>query len=104
MNRSWRFVLALAAVLVVVVLVAGNPDDDPGAPLSPDGTGPSGAKATVLLLEDLGAEVDVVREDQYFAPNWSGTVALARVAGHSRPPRTLVHRFLRGGHRRRAAV
>jgi hypothetical protein len=71
-NRSWRFVLVLAAVLVVVVLVAGNPDDDPGAPLSPDGTGPSGAKATVLLLEELGAEVEVVRE----APPASAQTAL----------------------------
>lgn len=61
MNRSWRFVLLLGAVLVLVVLVAGNPDDDPGEPLAPDATGPAGAKAMVVLLEELGA--DVVIED-----------------------------------------
>ncbi len=72
MNRSWRFVLVLVGVLVVVVLVAGNPDDDPGAPLSPDGTGPAGAKAVVLLLEDLGAEVDIEQE----APGATADTAL----------------------------
>lgn len=59
MNRSWRFALVLGAVLVLVVLVAGNPDDDPGEPLAPDATGPAGAKAMVVLLEELGADVDM---------------------------------------------
>jgi len=58
-NRSWRFVLVLGAILVLVVLVAGDPDNDPGAPLAPDATGPAGAKAMVLLLDELGADVDV---------------------------------------------
>ena len=57
MNRSWRFVLVLGVVLVLVVLVAGNPDEDPGEPLAPDATGPAGAKAMVLLLDELGADV-----------------------------------------------
>lgn len=59
MNRSWRFALGLGLVLVLVVLAAGNPDEDPGEPLAPDGTGPAGAKAMVLLLDELGAEVDI---------------------------------------------
>lgn len=59
MNRSWRFVLVLGAVLVLVVLVAGNPDEDPGEPLAPDATGPAGAKAMVLLLDELGAHVAI---------------------------------------------
>jgi hypothetical protein len=57
-SRSWRFVLVLGAVLVLVVFVAGNPDDA-GEPLAPDATGPAGAKAMVLLLDELGADVDV---------------------------------------------
>lgn len=62
MNRSWRFALLLGAVLVAVVLVAGAPSGGgDGDPLSPDGTGPTGARATVLLLEELGADVDEER-------------------------------------------
>lgn len=60
-RRRWRDRpvvrwLALAAVLVAVVLVVGRPDPD--LPLDPDSTGPLGARALVLLLEELGAEVD----------------------------------------------
>ena len=56
MKGSWRApALALVALAVVVALL-GNPDDDDGAPLSADGTGPTGAKAMVLLLEELGAD------------------------------------------------
>lgn len=59
MNRSWRFVLVLGAVLVLVVVIAGDPAEDPGEPLAPDATGPAGAKAMVVLLEELGADVDI---------------------------------------------
>ncbi len=60
MNPSLRFVLILVGVLALVVLVAGNPDgSDPGPPLSPEGTGPSGAKAMTVLLDELGADVVV---------------------------------------------
>ena len=50
--------VGVVALVVVALLVAGGPDGD-GPPLSPDGTGPLGTKALVLLLEELGAEVDV---------------------------------------------
>lgn len=50
------FWLALVALLVVVALVGGRPPED-GEPLSPDGTGPLGAKGLVLLLGELGADV-----------------------------------------------
>jgi len=52
------FWLALLALVVLVAVVAGRPPKD-GEPLSPDGTGPAGAKALVRLLEDLGADVVV---------------------------------------------
>ena len=62
MNPSLRFVLILVGVLALVVLIAGDPDgSDPGPPLSPEGTGPSGAKAMTILLDELGADVDVDR-------------------------------------------
>jgi hypothetical protein len=56
-SRSWRGALVLLAVLVAVVVIAGRPDRDDGEPLAADGTGPAGAKAMVLLLEELGADV-----------------------------------------------
>ena len=55
------FWVGLGAALLAIALVAGRPPED-GAPLSPDGTGPAGAKGLVLLLEDLGAEVRVTNE------------------------------------------
>ena len=51
--------LALGAIAVVGIVAVGRGGSG-GAPLDPDGTGPAGAKALVLLLEQLGAEVDVV--------------------------------------------
>lgn len=60
MNPTLRFALILVAVLALVVLVAGSPDgSDPGLPLSPEGTGPSGAKAMTIVLDELGADVVV---------------------------------------------
>jgi hypothetical protein len=57
-SSGWRFALGLVGVLVVSVVLIGNPDDhDPGDPLAPDARGPAGAKAMVLLLEELGADV-----------------------------------------------
>jgi hypothetical protein len=60
MRSPWRIVAVLAALGVVAVLVAGRPtagEDD--EPFDPDGTGGDGARALVLLLEELGAEVTV---------------------------------------------
>lgn len=50
------FWIGLGIALVTLALVAGRPPSD-GQPLSPDATGPLGAKGLVLLLEDLGADV-----------------------------------------------
>jgi hypothetical protein len=55
---TWsRWVLVGGAILVVVLLI-GRPGGD-GPPLDPSSTEPLGTRALVLLLEDLGAEVDV---------------------------------------------
>jgi len=57
---SWRAPVLLVLALVVVLALIGNPDDrDEGEPLAADGTGPLGAKAMVLLLDELGADVEV---------------------------------------------
>lgn len=48
----------LALVVVVLAVVAGRGASD-GGPYDPRGTGPQGARAVVLLLEELGAEVEL---------------------------------------------
>ena len=58
-RRRWTWV-ALGAALLAAVLVVGPPADE-GDPLDPRGTGPLGTKALVLLLERMGAEVDITR-------------------------------------------
>lgn len=50
------FWVGLGAALIALALVAGRPPKD-GEPLSPDGTGPAGAKGLVRLIEELGADV-----------------------------------------------
>ena len=55
-RRVW--IVALAVAALAAILLAGAPGRDGGA-LDPDGTGPLGAKALVLLLKDQGATVDV---------------------------------------------
>lgn len=55
------FWVVLGVVLVLVAVLAGRPPAD-GDPLSPAATGPLGAKALVLLLEDLGADVRTTTE------------------------------------------
>lgn len=57
MRRAWLWV-GLATVAVAVALVAGRPPSD-GPPLDPSSTGPLGTRALVLLLEELGADVEV---------------------------------------------
>lgn len=55
----WLWLLAVGG-LVAIVVVGGRPSDD--APFDPSSTEPSGTKALVLLLEDLGAQVTVTAE------------------------------------------
>ncbi|HMK11316.1 MAG TPA: DUF4350 domain-containing protein [Acidimicrobiales bacterium] len=52
------FWLVLGIALIAVALAAGAPPDD-GTPLDPRATGPLGAKALVLTLEELGGRVDI---------------------------------------------
>jgi hypothetical protein len=51
--------LALVAGLALVALVTGTGGAD-GAPLDPRSTSPDGAKGLVMLLEEMGADVDLV--------------------------------------------
>lgn len=57
MNRSWVLPAVAVGALVLAVALVGPDDRDQGEPLAADGTGPLGAKAMVLLLEELGADV-----------------------------------------------
>jgi hypothetical protein len=54
------FVVLLVAALVLLAYVAGG--SRAGDPLDPDSTQPDGARGLVVLLEELGAEVEVSAE------------------------------------------
>jgi hypothetical protein len=57
----WRFALVLVTVLLLAVLVVGAPAGGEDEPLDPRSTGESGARGLVVLLEELGADVDLER-------------------------------------------
>ena len=57
-RRGVLFWAGLAASLLVVAFVAGRPNRG-GPPLDPASSGPLGAKGLVLLLRELGADVEV---------------------------------------------
>jgi hypothetical protein len=51
--------VAFAGVAVLVALIVAAPTPRSDRPLDPRSSGPTGARAVVLLLEELGAEVSV---------------------------------------------
>jgi len=57
--RGRLFWAGVLAVVVVIALVAGSPSRSDSLPLSPSSTDPTGTRALVLLLEELGGDVDV---------------------------------------------
>ena len=57
MTRQRWYVVGGVVVLLIAMIAIGTDED---VPLDPDGTGPSGARALVLLLESCADEVDVV--------------------------------------------
>ena len=57
MSRWWLPIGVLVGVVVLLLVIGGGGGNDDGPPLSADGTGPAGAKAMVLLLDELGASV-----------------------------------------------
>lgn len=59
--RGPAFWVILVTLVVLGVLVVGRPRSE-GPPLDPSSTGPLGTRALVLLLEELGATVDVTAE------------------------------------------
>lgn len=69
----WAALVALGLVLVAIAV--GAPGPGRGGPLDPDGTGPTGARALVLLLGELGADVRVVNGSP---PEDAGTALLLR--------------------------
>ena len=59
MSSSWRWVALVGALALLAILIAGRPSEpDEEERYSPDSTSGSGTKAMVLLLEELGAEVE----------------------------------------------
>lgn len=57
-RRGVLFWGGLGVAVLAVAFVAGRPSRD-GPPLDPRSTGPLGTKALVVLLDELGAEVDI---------------------------------------------
>ena len=57
MRRAWPWIVLLGAIVAIGLLARGG--DDTGEPLDPRSTGPLGARALVLLLEQLGADVSI---------------------------------------------
>ena len=60
-RRPLRAVGLVVGGLLLVAVAVGAPSQGRGDPLAPDATGALGARALVLLLEELGADVDLVR-------------------------------------------
>ena len=60
-TRVGRPVALVVVGLLLVAVAVGAPGEGRGDPLSPAGTGRAGARGLVLLLEALGADVEVVR-------------------------------------------
>jgi hypothetical protein len=56
-----RWILLVLGGLLLVAVTFGAPGGDADELLDPDGTGPSGARGLVLVLRELGADVEVVR-------------------------------------------
>ena len=54
MRRAWPWIVLLGAIVAIGLLARGG--DDTGEPLDPRSTGPLGARALVLLLEELGSQ------------------------------------------------
>ena len=70
MRRASPWIVLVAAIVVIGLLARGG--DDTGEPLDPRSTGPLGARALVVLLEELGADVSI-------GPAASGDVAVILV-------------------------
>jgi hypothetical protein len=51
--------LVLAGIVVLVALIVAAPTPRTDRPLDPRSTGPTGARALVLLVEELGADVSI---------------------------------------------
>lgn len=85
--------IAIVVVLVGVALVAGAPTQRNDRPLDPAANGPRGAKAVVVLLDELGADVDVVRG----APPADADVALVLRDRYEDDERDEVRRWVGDG-------
>jgi hypothetical protein len=58
-GRGAVVVVALAAVVVLLLVAIGGGDERTNRPFDPTSSGPAGARALVLVLEELGADVEI---------------------------------------------
>ncbi len=61
MNRQRVLIWGGGLLFVIVMLALFSRSGDSGLPFDPDSPGPAGTKALRLLIEEYGADVDVVR-------------------------------------------
>jgi hypothetical protein len=93
-NRRTTVLLGVVVgVIVLAALVAGSPSSRSGEPLSPQSTGPVGARATVLLVQELGGHVALSDA----APLESDDTALLLTDHLTDARRTAVDRWVRAG-------
>ena len=90
--RRWLAWTALLLAIVAVAVLTVRRDDE-GIPLDPDSTGPLGAKALVVLLRELGADVEISEG----APAASATTAVLLADQLSEERRAEVLAWVRGG-------
>lgn len=80
----------LIAVALVLIALLARRNDDTGEPLDPESTGPLGARGLVLLLEEMGADVDI-------SPSVRGDVAVLLVDELGDTQEDEIRAWVRGG-------
>ena len=94
-GRRWLPWAALVAGVAVIVLVIGPTRDEDGPPLDPSSTGELGTRALVLLLREVGADVEIVEG----APTARATTALVLSGGIDPATRAHLRRWVEDGGR-----
>ncbi|MGI8758529.1 MAG: DUF4350 domain-containing protein [Acidimicrobiales bacterium] len=94
--RGPAFWVVLVGLVVVGVLVVGRPRSE-GPPLDPTSTGPLGTRALVLLLEELGATVDVTRRPLEPGSTETADIALVLADNLDDPGRAALVAWVREG-------
>lgn len=91
-QKSWLRWAVLAVAILGGVLLVGRPSED-GPPLDPGSSGPLGTRGLVLLLEELGADVEVTSD----LPGPNDDAALVLADNLDDPARASLRRWVGDG-------